>query len=174
MRACAIGCYYGNLRIYDIKNTHTTMKYNFKEKQAIISVVMAMAQADGVIDPNELAYFEQLQELLRITEAELRNVTATVDNDFSLLGLIVLSQMDDHKKADVKKMLLQMMTSDSDLDEKELTLFNFICRVTGMDSATDSINGNSELEYDPTRILHADATKAIEGNQKRLLGDGKK
>lgn len=149
------------------------MKYNFKEKQAIISVVMAMAQADGVIDPNELAYFEQLQELLRITEADLRNVTATVDNDFSLLGLIVLSQMDAQKKADVKKMLLQMMTSDSDLDEKELTLFNFICRVTGMDAATDSIHGSDRLDYDPSHILHADATKAIGGERKRLLSDGK-
>ena len=66
------------------------MNYNFKEKQAIISVVIAMAQADGVVDPNELAYFEQLQELLHISQAELRSVTATVDNDFSLLGLIVL------------------------------------------------------------------------------------
>ena len=45
------------------------MNYNFKEKQAIISVVIAMAQADGVVDPNELAYFEQLQELLHISQA---------------------------------------------------------------------------------------------------------
>ena len=92
------------------------MNYNFKEKQAIISVVIAMAQADGVVDPNELAYFEQLQELLHISQAELRSVTATVDNDFSLRGLIVLSKMDNQKKADVKNMLLQMMTSDSDIN----------------------------------------------------------
>lgn len=148
------------------------MKYNFKEKQAIISVVMAMAQADGIIDPNELAYFEQLQELLGITNAELRSVTATVDNDFSLLGLIVLSQMDDQKKADVKKMLLQMMTSDSDLDEKELTLFNFICRVTGMDIATDSIDASDGLDYDPTRLLDSKAAKAIQSAEKKLLGEG--
>ena len=57
------------------------MKYNFKEKQAIVSVVMAMAQADGVIDPNELAYFEQLQELLRISDEELCDVTATIDTN---------------------------------------------------------------------------------------------
>lgn len=150
------------------------MNYNFKEKQAIISVVMAMAQADGVIDPNELAYFEQLQELLGITNAELRSVTATVDNDFSLLGLIVLSKMDDQKKADVKKMLLQMMTCDTDLDEKELTLFNFICRVTGMDAATNSIHGDGSLEYDPARILHGKNTKAIKSAQKHLLSEGKK
>lgn len=125
------------------------MKYNFKEKQAIVSVVMAMAQADGVIDPNELAYFEQLQELLRISDEELCDVTATIDNDFSLLGLIVLSKMENQKKADVKKMLLQMMTSDCDLNEKELTLFNFVCRVTGMDAATDSLLGSGELDYDP-------------------------
>ncbi|MDO4510665.1 MAG: TerB family tellurite resistance protein [Bacteroidales bacterium] len=149
------------------------MNYNFKEKQAIISVVMAMAQADGIIDPNELAYFEQLQELLRITPAELRSVTATVDNDFSLLGLIVLSQMDEQKKADVKKMLLQMMTSDSDLNEKELTLFNFICRVTGMDNAPDSIEGNSDLDYDPARIIDSKAAKALASAEKRLLGEGK-
>ncbi len=149
------------------------MNYNFKEKQAIISVVIAMAQADGVIDPNELAYFEQLQELLGITNTELRSVTATVDNDFSLLGLIVLSKMDNQKKADVKKMLLQMMTSDSDLDEKELTLFNFICRVTGIDAATDSIHGNAALEYDPSRILHSKRAKAIKSAEKHLLGEGK-
>ena len=50
--------------------------------------MIAMAQADGVVVPNELAYFEQLQELLHISQAELRSVTATVDNDFSLLGLV--------------------------------------------------------------------------------------
>ena len=150
------------------------MKYNFKEKQAIVSVVMAMAQADGVIDPNELAYFEQLQELLRISDEELCDVTATIDNDFSLLGLIVLSKMENQKKADVKKMLLQMMTSDCDLNEKELTLFNFVCRVTGMDAATDSLLDSGELDYDPTRILTADAIKIIKSAEKHLLGEGKK
>ena len=146
-----------------------------------------MAQADGVIDPNELAYFEQLQELLRISDEELCDVTATIDNDFSLLGLIVLSKMENQKKADVKKMLLQMMTSDCDLNEKELTLFNFVCRVTGMDAATDSLlaSGDSyndlemilhsgELDYDPTRILTADAIKKIKSAEKHLLGEGKK
>lgn len=150
------------------------MKYNFKEKQAIVSVVMAMAQADGVIDPNELAYFEQLQELLRISDEELCDVTATIDNDFSLLGLIVLSKMENQKKADVKKMLLQMMTSDCDLNEKELTLFNFVCRVTGMDAATDSLLDSGELDYDPTRILTADVIKKIKSAEKHLLGEGKK
>lgn len=150
------------------------MKYNFKEKQAIVSVVMAMAQADGVIDPNELAYFEQLQELLRISDEELCDVTATIDNDFSLLGLIVLSKMENQKKADVKKMLLQMMTSDCDLNEKELTLFNFVCRVTGMDAATDSLLDSGELDYDPTHILTADTIKKIKSAEKHLLGEGKK
>ena len=133
-----------------------------------------MAQADGVIDPNELAYFEQLQELLRISDDELCDVTATIDNDFSLLGLIVLSKMENQKKADVKKMLLQMMTSDCDLNEKELTLFNFVCRVTGMDAATDSLLDSGELDYDPTRILTADTIKKIKSAEKHLLGEGKK
>lgn len=148
------------------------MNYNFKEKQAIISVVIAMAQADGVVDPNELAYFEQLQELLHISQTELRSVTATVDNDFSLLGLIVLSKMDNQKKADVKKMLLQMMTSDSDINEKELTLFNFICQVTGMNLAADSLKSNPDLDYDPTRVLDSKAVKAIEATDQKLLSKG--
>ena len=145
------------------------MNYNFKEKQAIISIVMAMAQADGVIDPNELAYFEQLQELLKISDNEMKSVTATVDNDFSLLGLMVISKMDDQKKAAVKKMLLQMMTSDSDLDEKEQLLFNFICKVTGLDDVTDSIKPSDEVDYDPTRLLTNEAAKAISTAEQKLI-----
>lgn len=156
-----------------VKQTICTMNYNFKEKQAIISVVMAMAKADGMVDPNELAYFEQLQELLRISNTELRSITATVDNEFSLLGLIVLSKMDDQKKADVKQMLLQMMTSDSDINEKELTLFNFICQVTGINLAADSIKANPDLDYDPSRVLDSKALKAIAAAERKLIGEGK-
>ncbi len=151
------------------------MEYTFSEKQAIVSVVMAMAQADGVIERNELAYFEQLEDYLQLSVAQLRDVTATIDDDYSLLGLITISKMTAEKKADVKQMLLQMMTSDSDLHPKELALFNFIARVTGLDTAGDSLKGgNADLDYDPARMLESGKRKALNSAEKKLLSPGKK
>ncbi len=138
---------------------------------------MAMAQADGVIERNELAYFEQLEDYLQLSVAQLRDVTATIDDDYSLLGLITISKMTAEKKADVKQMLLQMMTSDSDLHPKELALFNFIGRVTGLDAAADSLKrggGNGSLDYDPARVLEGDKQKALGSAEKKLLGSGGK
>lgn len=146
------------------------MEYSFNEKQAIVSVVMTMAQADGIIERNELAYFEQLEDYLQLTAAELRNVSATIDDGYSLLGLITISKMTPAKKADVKQMLLQMMTSDSDLHPKELTLYNFIADVTGLNEAIDSLKGKKELEYDPARLLDDKRKKSLKSTEKKLLG----
>lgn len=146
------------------------MEYSFNEKQAIVSVVMTMAQADGIIERNELAYFEQLEDYLQLTAAELRNVSATIDDGYSLLGLITISKMTPVKKADVKQMLLQMMTSDSDLHPKELTLYNFIADVTGLNEAIDSLKGKKELEYDPARLLDDKRKKSLKSAEKKLLG----
>ncbi len=55
-----------------------------------------------------------------------------------------------------------------------MAMANFVCRVTGMDAATDSLLGSGELDYDPTRILTADAIKKIKSAEKHLLGEGKK
>ena len=146
------------------------MEYSFNEKQAIVSVVMTMAQADGIIERNELAYFEQLEDYLQLTAAELRNVSATIDDGYSLLGLITISKRTPAKKADVKQMLLQMMTSDSDLHPKELTLYNFIADVTGLNEAIDSLKGKKELEYDPARLLDDKRKKSLKSAEKKLLG----
>lgn len=152
------------------------MDFTFNEKQAVVSVEMAMAQADGVIDRNELAYFEQLEDYLQLSVAQLHDVIATIDDDYSLLGLVTISKMTAAKKADVKQMLLHMMTSDSDLHPKELALFNFIGRVTGLDAAADSLKGghNGKLDYDPARVLEGDKQKALTSAEKKLLGSGTK
>ena len=93
------------------------------EKKAVAKVLLDIVNADGRITVGETRYFQQLQNLLGITNSEIEEAKY-----MSVLGcLAILRDMLPVEKAALAIMMLEMINADGEIDDKEMKVFIVVC-----------------------------------------------
>ncbi len=98
------------------------MKYTKREKITIIAILIAIMEADGIIDPNEVEYLKKVIIDFELDEFELEQI---VEIDFNLV-IDEFKQFDKDKRLDCKGLFIGMAKSDGYADERELNIINHL------------------------------------------------
>lgn len=93
---------------------------NLEEKQIVIAILIAIMEADGIIDPHETDYLDKVISLLNMSEVELD----TIDElDFNLI-VSYFKSFETNKKNFAKSLFLEMAKCDGYADPRELEIIN--------------------------------------------------
>lgn len=96
------------------------MKYSNREKITIIAILIAIMEADGVIDPHETDFLNDIISDFDLSESELEQ---TVEMDFSLV-INEFKQFSIDKRTKSKELFINMAKCDGYADERELKIIN--------------------------------------------------
>ncbi len=106
------------------------MQFTDQEKIAILSLLIEMANAN-----NQIAYEEMITINLICQKLEIDHASFVVAYDLKCEHAIeVLKSMSDDKKLELAKMLVEIIDSDNDVDDREIALLNHACHEIGIDT----------------------------------------
>lgn len=110
--------------------------FSEKEKIAIVSSLIEMANIDRQVTFDELVTFNMMCERLHIDRStfELGKVLKCE------YAVEILKKMSDEKKISFSKMLVEMIDADERVDARELRLLNEVCTAIGVDAILDRGN----------------------------------
>lgn len=103
--------------------------FNETQKAALVSLLIEMINADQVVDPLECDVFDTICVEYGIGDDAFnlgRNLNCMVAVD-------IMKRMSDMQKIVTAQMLTRVIDADASDDDKEIQLFNVICRATGVD-----------------------------------------
>lgn len=95
-----------------------TTKYSKQEQFAIVSILIMIMEADGVIDPNEVKFLNGVLSSFNISESELEIISSY---DFNQCQKI-LSSLASFELAIAKSILIEMAECDGYADPRELEI----------------------------------------------------
>ncbi|MBR6284449.1 MAG: TerB family tellurite resistance protein [Muribaculaceae bacterium] len=105
------------------------IEYTTRQKEAIVSLLIEMANADNKVTLEELHESNVINAELGITDEIFR-----VGRALALpYAIEVLKQMSDEQKIDVGLMLTRIIDADGEVDDVEIDLLNHICTAAGID-----------------------------------------
>lgn len=95
-------------------------EFSSKEQLLIVSILIAIMEADGVIDPHETEYLDDVITTFGLTEKEITQM-----DEFDLSFMIEeVRQFDTEKRNRAKSMFLHMAGCDGFTHPKELDIIN--------------------------------------------------
>ena len=93
------------------------------EKQAVAKVLLDIVHADGRVTVGEGLYFQQLQNVLGISDSDINKAKG-----MNALGcLLILKNLLPIEKAALAVMMLEMIQADGNVDKEELKVFAVVC-----------------------------------------------
>ena len=111
------------------------MIFTSTEKQAIVSVLLAIMNADGKIATGEVLYFNQLKNNFNFSDFDFNHGKEMEGS----AAMSIISSMNDEKKLAVGMMMHEMCEADGNLDSSELKRFNLICILSGVSKVIEKI-----------------------------------
>jgi uncharacterized tellurite resistance protein B-like protein len=111
--------------------------FNETQKAALVSLLIEMINADNVVEPSECAVFNTICVECAITE-DTYNIGRSLD---SLVAVNIMKNMSDAQKIFTAQLLTRVIDADARDDDKEIQLFNIICRATGVDVLINAKGG---------------------------------
>lgn len=94
--------------------------YNRQQQYAIVSVLMQIMEADGVVHPNEVEFLDHVLAECQITEAEMEMIQMRdLEQDIEVLRL-----MDAAQRTRAAALFERMAECDGFKDPRELSLIN--------------------------------------------------
>ena len=103
--------------------------YTDRQKEAIVSLIIEMVNADRKVSLEELHTSNVINAELGITDGIFR-VGRALDVQYAIE---IIKEMTDEQKLDVGFQLTRIIDADEDGDDEEIALFNRICVETGID-----------------------------------------
>lgn len=106
------------------------MRFTDQEKIAILSMLIEMANAN-----NQIAYEEMITINLICQKLEIDHNSFLVAYDLRCEHAIeVLKNMNNDKKLHLAQMMVEIIDSDNDVDDREIALLNHACHEIGIDN----------------------------------------
>lgn len=105
------------------------IEFSETQKAAVVSLLIEMINIDGAVDPRECDVFNTICVEYGIN-SEAFSLGQRLD---SLLAVDLMKRMSDIQKIATAQLLTRVIDADSNDDDKEIQLFNIICRATGVD-----------------------------------------
>ena len=106
------------------------MQFTDQEKIAIVSLLIEMANADSHISYEEMITFNLICQKL-----EIDHDSFVVAYDLRCEHAIeVLKNMSNDKKLQLARMMVEIIDSDNNVDDREIALLNHACHKMGIDT----------------------------------------
>ena len=93
-------------------------QYTKQQQYAIIHILIQVMEADGIIDPNEVKFLNEILSMFRISESELEIISAYEIHQ----SCTYLSDMTTEMKEYARNLFIGMAKSDGYSDPRELAI----------------------------------------------------
>ena len=96
--------------------------FNKQERYAIVSVLIRIMEADGIIDPREVKFMDGVLADLHISEREMEII-----QEYELgQDIAIIKQLSDEKLIAAKELFINMAKCDGYADPRELQIISTI------------------------------------------------
>ena len=109
------------------------MDFTAEEKQAVISLMCGIIEADGWIDEDEIEFAQDVLDAIECTEDDFE-----LGQDMPLLpALVILKNMTDEQKGVVSDVITATIVADRIITVEEAVIFDYVSELTGIDIYLD-------------------------------------
>ena len=105
------------------------MDFTAEEKQAVISLMCGIIEADGWIDDDEIEFAQDVLDAIECGEEDFE-----LGQDMPLLpALVILKNMTDEQKGVVSDVITATIVADRIITVEEAVIFDYVTELTGID-----------------------------------------
>ena len=109
------------------------MEFTAEEKQAVISLMVGIIEADGWIDDEEIEFAQDVLDAIACTEEDFE-----LGQDMPLLpALVIVKNMTDEQKGIVSDVITATIVADRIITVEEAVIFDYVSELTGIDIYLD-------------------------------------
>ena len=109
------------------------MEFTAEEKQAVISLMVGIIEADGWIDDEEIEFAQDVLDAIECTEEDFE-----LGQDMPLLpALVIVKNMTDEQKGVVSDVITATIVADRIITAEEAVIFDYVTELTGIDIYLD-------------------------------------
>ncbi|MBR5019563.1 MAG: TerB family tellurite resistance protein [Bacteroidales bacterium] len=109
------------------------MEFTAEEKQAVISLMCGIIEADGWIDDEEIEFAQDVLDAIECEEEDFE-----LGQDMPLLpALVILKNMTDEQKGVVSDVITATIVADRIITTEEAVIFDYVSELTGIDIYLD-------------------------------------
>ena len=109
------------------------MEFTSVEKQAVISLMIGIIEADGWIDEEEIEFAEDVLDAIECSEEDFE-----LGQDMPLLpALVAVKNMTDEQKSVVSDVITVTIVADRIITAEEAVIFDYVTELTGIDIYLD-------------------------------------
>ena len=109
------------------------MEFTAEEKQAVISLMVGIIEADGWIDDEEIEFAQDVLDAIECTEEDFE-----LGQDMPLLpALVILKNLTDEQKGVVSDVITATIVADRIITVEEAVIFDYVTELTGIDIYLD-------------------------------------
>ena len=109
------------------------MDFTAEEKQAVISLMCGIIEADGWIDDEEIEFAQDVLDAIECGEEDFE-----LGQDMPLLpALVILKNMTDEQKGVVSDVITATIVADRIITVEEAVIFDYVTELTGIDIYLD-------------------------------------
>ena len=109
------------------------MEFTAEEKQAVISLMVGIIEADGWIDDEEIEFAQDVLDAIECTEDDFE-----LGQDMPLLpALVIVKNMTDEQKGVVSDVITATIVADRIITAEEAVIFDYVAELTGIDIYLD-------------------------------------
>ena len=103
------------------------------EKQAVISLMVGIIEADGWIDDEEIEFAQDVLDAIECTEEDFE-----LGQDMPLLpALVIVKNLTEEQKSVVSDVISATIVSDRIITLEEAVVFDYVSELTGIDDILD-------------------------------------
>lgn len=105
------------------------MEFTSIEKQAVISLMIGIIEADSWIDDEEIEFAQDVLDAIDCSEEDFE-----LGQDLPLLpALVTVKNMTDEQKSVVAEVICATIVADRIITAEEAVIFDYVSELTGMD-----------------------------------------
>ena len=109
------------------------MEFTSEQKQAVISLMCGIIEADGWIDDEEIEFAQDVLDAIECGEEDFE-----LGQDMPLLpALVILKNMTDEQKGVVSDVITATIVADRIITVEEAVIFDYVTELTGIDIYLD-------------------------------------
>jgi len=108
--------------VFLLINKLTMNNLTYKERVAVMRILLDIILADGKIDRREQALFETVMKTLELDAT----AKCDIDNQNSLLALTMIYSFTQEQKEEFARLMGQMIIIDEDINYNEVKIYNVV------------------------------------------------
>lgn len=117
-------------------------EYSYQQKIAMMRILLDIIHADGYIDAREQHFFQELEEIFNLDEADHDVVKETN----SLLALITIKEFTNEQKMGFALYMSKMIVVDGDINANEIAIYNVVSEFCSINKDFEEFIPAEELE----------------------------